>query len=242
MLMNSVVWHVSSAQGVPHLWWLWMDADEFSHGPGDQTLVDYLAGLDRRFRVVGTDFYQHFPHTKPEYVPGFHPLDFQPLCEPFWQPFMPRCPIRHYKHPLARFDQAGPFLSAPNCFHSWEPNDRSRLVEPRRGIVTHHFPFREESVTRRRLDAVYGEVGGRGAQSLRYGSETGEVRLRSVDAVYSQRWRDVDNGRYVPGDRGVRLRPWSELSPGSDPARWYRSEDLVRAREAIASGTGATGG
>jgi glycosyltransferase involved in cell wall biosynthesis len=229
-LMNSLVWHISSSEGDPHIWWLWMDADEFSHGPGNQTIAEYLSGLDRRFRTVGGSFYQHFPHTKPEYVPGFQPLDFQPMCEPFWQAFMPRCTIRHYKHPLARYDRSGPFLFTPNSFHVWTPNDKSQLIEPRVGIVTHHFQYRQEEVTRQRLDSIFGSGSDRGAQLRRAGSTGGQRRLRSVDAVYSQRWEAVDNDRHVPRDVGVRLRPWNDVSPGFEPVRWYSDQELDRVR------------
>jgi glycosyltransferase involved in cell wall biosynthesis len=239
MLMNAVVWHVSSAERAPHIWWLWMDADEFSHGPGNQTIAQYLSGLDRRFRTVGSSFFQHFPHTRPEYVPGFHPLEFQPMCEPFWQDFMPRCPIRHYKHPLARFDRSGPFLLAPNSFHSWMPNDKSQLVEPRRGIVTHHVQYRQEETTRRRLASVYSTRSPRAAQIESTGSDGGRRRLRSLDAVYAQRWSEVDNDRHVRGDVGVRLQRWSDLSPGFEVARWYSSHDLARARAGAGTGAGA---
>jgi glycosyltransferase involved in cell wall biosynthesis len=230
MLMNAVVWHVSSAERAPHIWWLWMDADEFSHGPGNLTIAQYLAGLDRRFRTVGTSFFQHYPHTKPEYVPGFHPLDFQPMCEPFWQDFMPRCPIRHYKHPLTRFDRSGPFLLVPNSFHTWAPSDKSQLVEPRRGIVTHHVQYRQEEVTRKRLAAIYGDQSRRAAHVASTGSDGGQRRLRSLDAVYAQRWSEVDNDRHVRGDVGVRLQRWSDLSPGFEVARWYTNDELAQAR------------
>jgi glycosyltransferase involved in cell wall biosynthesis len=236
-LMNAVVWHISSSDGDPHIWWLWMDADEFSHGPGNQTIAEYLSGLDRRFRIVGASFYQHFPHTKPEYVPGFHPLDFQPMCEPFWQAFLPRCTIRHYKHPLARYDRSGPFLLTPNSFHSWAPNDKSQLVEPRLGIVTHHFQYRQEDFTRRRLESIFGRQSGRASQSERAGATGGQRRLRSADAVYSQRWNEVDNDRHVPGDVGVRLRAWSEWSPVSESARWYSKDELARARAGATDGS-----
>jgi Glycosyl transferase family 2 len=231
MLMNSVVWDVSSAEDSEHIWWLWMDTDEFSHGPGNQTLVEFLGGLDRRFRTVGADFYQHFPHQKPEYLPGFHPLDFQPLCEPFWQEFRPRCAGgRHYKHPLARFDRAGPYLLAPNSFHSWRPNDDGQLVEPLTGVITHHFQYREEQATSERLIASYGPGSIRGTQSFRYGNTGGERRVRSLEALYSGRFDLVDNDRRIRGDVGVTLQPWDTISGGADPVRWYTEEELTAAR------------
>ena len=32
-LMNDVVEQESRAQDADHVWWLWLDADEFAHGP-----------------------------------------------------------------------------------------------------------------------------------------------------------------------------------------------------------------
>jgi hypothetical protein len=199
-----------------------------------QTIAAYLAGLDRRFRVVGADLYRHFPDAKPEYLTGFHPLEFQPLCEPFSQPTMPKCGLWHHKHPLQRFDRAGPFLTASRGFHSCEPNDRAQLVEPATGIVTHHFQFRQEAWTRRRLTEVYEPRTGRAQQHKALRAVGGLNRLRNVDAVYARRWDEVDNDRHNKADRGVRLRPWSDFSGWSEPKRWYGADELSRAIEALA--------
>jgi hypothetical protein len=227
------VWRISSAEAADHVWWLWMDADEFSHGPGQQTIAAYVAGLDRRFRVVGADVYRHFPDAKPEYITGFHPLEFQPLCEPFDQPSMPKCRLRHHKHPLQRFDRAGPFLTASRGFHRCQPNDRTQLVEPATGIATHHFQFRDEAWTRRRLEQVYGLGTGRAQQLLTMQNTGGRDRLRTVDAVYAQRWDEVDNHRHNKADRGVHPRPWSDFSGWSEPKRWYSADELSQAIGAL---------
>ncbi len=162
LIMNAVVWRVSAAEATEHIWWWWIDADEFSHGPQNVTIGDYLSSLDRRFRVVGADVYRHFPDAKPEYLAPFHPLEFQPMCELFRQPSMPRCRLLHHKHPLQRFDRSGPFITVSRGYHTCESNDRRQLVEPAVGVVTHHFQFREESITRRRLTEVYDPAYGRG--------------------------------------------------------------------------------
>jgi glycosyltransferase involved in cell wall biosynthesis len=236
LLMNAVVWRISSAESADHIWWLWMDADEFSHGPAQQTVADYVAGLDRRYRVVGADVYRHFPDAKPEYIPGFHPLEFQPLCEPFVQPTMPRCGLRHHKHPLQRFDRAGPFLTSDRGYHACQADDRAQLVEPATGIVTHHFQFREEASTRRRLAEVYDPGTGRAQHHQTLRNVGGLGRLRSVDAVYAQRWDEVDNQRHNKADPGVQPRPWSDISGWSQPKRWYDADDLSQAIDAVRLG------
>jgi glycosyltransferase involved in cell wall biosynthesis len=235
LLMNAVVWRISSAERAEHVWWLWMDADEFSHGPAQLTIADYLAGLDRRFRVVGADVFRHFPHATPAYVTGFHPLEFQPMCELFRQPTMPMCRLWHYKHSLQRFDRAGPYLTASRGFHTCTPNDKAQLVEPATGIVTHHFQFREEERTRRRLAEVYDTESGRGLQNQTLKALGGLRRLKTADAVYAQRWDEVDNHRFNKSDRGVHLRPWSDFSGWSQPKRWYGATELSHAIDGVGS-------
>ena len=231
-LMNAAVWRISCKEPSAHIWWLWLDDDEFPHGPEGQTIKQYVDGLDRRFRIVGSTFYQHYPHQKPEYIRGFHPIDFQPFCEPFWQPSIPRCRQNHWKHPLQRFDQEGPFIAIGRGFHMCESADRSQLVEPVLGIVTHHFHYREEDSSRRRLSSSYEGVGGR-LEHLPSAARDGSKRLKSVDAVYSQRWADVDNQRHVRGEVGVELHPWNEFTHHSEPKRWYNEQDLAQALEDI---------
>jgi len=229
LLMNTAVWRVSSNEPAEHVWWLWLDDDEFPHGPQGATIRQYLDRLDRRFRVVGAQYYQHYPHQKPEYLRGFHPLDFQPLCEPFSQPAIPRCGSGHYKHPLQRFDRSGPFVVAENGFHTGRANDRAQLVEPTTGIVTHHFQYREETLTRHRLARHYGAMARRDTHLAPADVTDGARRLRNLDAIYAQRWDEVDNQRHIRGDRGVSPRPWPDLTAYPEPPRWYGADDLAGA-------------
>ena len=56
---------MSEADGHAHIWWLWLDADEFPHGPRGLTVREYLETLDRRYRIVGARFINHFPSGEP---------------------------------------------------------------------------------------------------------------------------------------------------------------------------------
>ena len=225
LLMNAVVARVSLASGAPHIWWLWLDADEFPEGPDGLTVADYLAGLDRRFRIVGATYYNHFPSESPAYVPGYHPLDFQPLCERFWPERARHCEQPHWKHPLQRFDRDGAFLMALGGFHSASLRTGDPLLEPQGGIVTHHFQYREESATRARLALLCGSA--RNDHNETIGNTDMKKRFASLDAVYGQRWQDVDSLRRLGPVRGVHPRPWTD--PRS-VRRWYDTGDLVAAR------------
>ena len=230
LLMNGVVARRSLACEAEHVWWLWLDADEFPEGPDGSTIADYLRTLDRRFRVVGSTYYNHFPAEEPHYLPGFHPVDFQPLCQRYL-PDRPRhCTQPHWKHPLQRFDRHGPFLLANGGFHSATLRTREPLLEPVGGIVTHHTQYREEAATRARMDLL---CGGAGRNDLNDSIGNTEIRKRllSLDAVYGRRWAEVDTLVRKDARTGVHPVPWS----GRPSARWYSPDDLVRARRTWAA-------
>jgi hypothetical protein len=219
-IMNDVVDEVSTHEPDDHIWWLWLDADEFAHGPRGRRLSDHLGALDRRFRIVGTRYFNHYPSAEPYYVEGHHPIDEQPLCEELRPPF---CPLRHRKHPLQRWDRSGPKIECLAGFHK-ATCDVLPLVEPSDGAFVHHFPFRGEAFSRRRLDVLCG-VGAEGVGRAREDDPaTAHMlpRYRSLEAVYSQRWDEVEN--FMPGKRsGVAPVPWTSLVDEADTsiARWY---------------------
>ena len=225
--MNDVVSEVSRAEGAQHIWWLYLDADEFPHGPWGMTLREYLASLDARFRVVGTRFFDHYPSGAPQYVPGRHPLDFQPLCEEL---AFPMCPRGHRKHPLLRFDRNGAPIECEAGFH--RATCEEQLYEPAQPAFLHHFPFRDQSVTRQRLEMLWAknpEAESRAVESINTTHML--TRFRSMDAVYAQDWAGVEN--FIARDpmnavvkapvAGVQPKPWSEIVATEHQRvfRWY---------------------
>jgi glycosyltransferase involved in cell wall biosynthesis len=225
--MNDVVSEVSRADGSEHIWWLYLDADEFPHGPWGMTLKEYLANLDARFRVVGTRYFNHYPSSAPHYVAGRHPLDFQPLCEEI---VFPMCHRGHRKHPVLRFDRDGAPIECGVGFH--RAACAEQLYEPVQPAFLHHFPFREKSFTRRRLDKLWVKEGEDGARALQSPYTAHMLtRFRSIEAVYAQDWARVEN--FVARDPanalvqaqhdGVQLRPWSEIVAREHQPifRWY---------------------
>jgi len=223
-IMNEVVAEVSAGERDAHVWWLWLDADEFHHGPRGLTLRAYLAGLDRRFRVVGARVFNHFPDRKPEYVSGRHPLEFQPLCEEFT---VGHCPAGHWKHPLQRFDRGGPVLASGIGFHKIE-SPGVPLREPATPVFMHHFQYRDETVTRRRLERLCLHTGGAPAARIaltdaRWNGSGISKRFRTLAAVYARHWDEVANLRRVDPAIGVAPVPWTTLVRPEDTAYrvWY---------------------
>ena len=226
--MNDVVADVSSHESDAHLWWLFLDADEFPHGPSGMRLLDYLRTLDERFRIVGARFFDHYPSGRPAFVQGRHPLDTQPLCEEI---AIPMCRRNHRKHPLQRYDRHGAAIECGTGFHTAVCAER--LLEPLQPIFLHHFPFREEPVTRRRLDALWAKDANDHSRALESHDTHMLARLRSVDAVYRQDWPAVrnflalDSMRTVfdapPPPSGVTPRPWMQQveEEHRHVLRWY---------------------
>ena len=213
-LVNAVVARESLRSGAEHVWWMLLDSDEFPEGPNGRTVREYLAGLDARFRIVGASFMNHLPDRKPEYLPGFHPLDFQPLYYPFEPMNHAPCPLGHWKHPLQRFDRHGQFLASNEGSHLAFASER--LLEPTNGIVIHHFQYRDEVRTRARLQLI------RDTQRDELHSSAGwnsfERRRRSLEAVYSQRWDEVDTPPNRRAEESRSPQPWPE---SASVRRWY---------------------
>jgi hypothetical protein len=228
--MNAVMREVCLSEPDRHIWWLFLDADEFPHGPWGMTLLEYLRTIDKRFRVVGSRFFDHYPSGSPAFVPGRHPLDFQPLCGEI---SVPMCARGHRKHSLLRFDKEGEVIEAGRGFHLVRCADA--VCEPEQPVFLHHFPFREELTTRARLGLLWNkDANGHSRADISSDSTSHMLaRMRSLNAVYCQDWASVAN--FVPLDpmyasletkpppSGVVLRRWDDLigPEHHQPLRWY---------------------
>jgi glycosyltransferase involved in cell wall biosynthesis len=202
-LINGLIARESLRSAADYVWWLHLDSDEFPEGPGGLALRDYLAGLDAKFRIVGARFVNHLPQAKPEYVSGYHPIDFQPLCYDFddgWS----ICGLPHWKHPLQRFDRHDQFMRSREGAHF--AFGRGALVEPELDIVTHHFQFRLEGTTRAKLAVAAAD-----RSEARRQDNAFERRVRALDAVYAGEWDHLVPPIPTP-------KPWPDVE---NVLRWY---------------------
>lgn len=219
-LMNEFVQYVSRNSEHDHVWWLYIDADEFPRPESGGTIRQLLARLDRQYRVVGARVLNHYPTPGTNaHIAGDHPIDHQPLCEEFPSDI---CDQRHRKHPLQRWDRSGPRIDASPGFHRAEPSSEP-WIEPTESIVIHHFPFRNEAISRRRLDLLWsGAAADSRARLSDPATDHMQARAESLDAVYAGDWAKVRN--FLPGkpERGVELVAWNELGPPISPdiRRW----------------------
>jgi Glycosyl transferase family 2 len=231
-LLNEIVAETSAADGREHIWWLWLDADEFVHGPGGTTIRQLVDGLDRRFRVVGTRYFNHFPDRRPAALPGVHPIDLQPLCQ---EKQGNLCRLGHRKHQMQRWDRSGPAITCGTGFHA--ARSSVTLVEPTTSTFTHHFPYRDEEVTRQRFDALCGRDESGKARVDLYDTQirrnAGTIsdmskRRRTLDHVYAGEWAEVENLRRRRDAIGVQPEPWTDVVDASDAelVRWYDPDEL----------------
>jgi hypothetical protein len=227
-LMNETMREISEYENEREIWWLFLDADEFPHGPSGMTISQYIKTLDKKFRVVGSRFFDHYPSGSTSYKEGFHPIDFQPLCEEI---SLPMCKEGHRKHSLLKYVRGDAQIAADVGFHLVFCEET--VYEPSQPIFLHHFPFRNESSTRARLAKLW-DKNETGASRADPKSDTHMLaRARSLEAVYRERWRSVVN--FVSLDPisealgkphqklGVSLKPWSEsVDLEHQPIlRWY---------------------
>jgi hypothetical protein len=97
---------------------------------------------------------------------------------------------------------------------------------------THHFPYRLETDTRARFDALCGRDGSGRARVDRYERQirhnAGTIsdmskRYRTLDHGYAGAWSEVENLRRHGERTGVEPEPWDSLVDPADAvsARWY---------------------
>ena len=221
--VRAVINSVSPEVAADHVWWLVCDADEFVHGPSGRRIVDYLARLDRRFRVVGARVFEHFPTSEPANVPGRLPLDYQPLCQELR---MAWCKARHWKHPLFRWDRSGPEVVPGHGMHKVQSPVRVR--EPRESAFMHHFQYRNRPDTSERLRHLCeaqedGVARSALADILQRHTSGARRRWATLDYVYAQDWAYVERRTPRGYRQGVDPKPWTSLVPPADAriARWY---------------------
>jgi hypothetical protein len=188
-LVREVVERVSLESGEDHVWWLYLDADELVEGPDGLTIRQLVEGLDRSFRVVGSDTVNHYPRTAAPTPAGADPRSSPSSAH---HRTGSACRQGHWKHPLVRWDAAGPELRITPGRHVVDADQR--LLEPRQALVTHHYPYRDRAVTEGRLDLLSARIGA-------YEWAMGR-RRSNLDAIYREAYDEVDPFDMVgPGQR-----------------------------------------
>jgi hypothetical protein len=228
-LLNGIMQDVTESEAHPELWWLCLDCDEFPRGPGAMTVRQYVASLPPDCNTVGAVAFDHYPTDKIANVPGKHPAN----CQPFgWLRDWPNkgfCPQGHWKHPLIRYlDGRYTAIQTRGLHEAYITAEHGPPVEPATPLLHHHFMFRNESDTRRRLTALCGpdpRIAGRNRSlpdDTWIDGEGAMTRFKSLDLIYTQQWDKA---------RMSHMQSTPELRGGGIPAKhwreWFAEADYV---------------
>ena len=137
-VMNRVVREQSERDGSDHIWWLWLDADEFPHGPrADDPRVPRTArsALPHRRRALRQPFSRPCSRVRRGPAPARLPTAVRRASTGVRL-------LKHRKHSLQRFDRAGIEIRSDRGFHR-ATSAEVPLLEPLEAIYLHHFPYRE---------------------------------------------------------------------------------------------------
>ena len=203
-LLNLLVERISVSSGLDRVWWLMMDADEFTNAPNDEHLPEFLARTDERCRVVGARVLDHYPTPGVSMPPRTNPLVAQPRCR---EKVDHRCALGHHKHPLFLWDRHRRPIVVDPGFHQLTCRGEA-LYEPSTSLVMHHFPFRNEVDTRHRLTLLME----RGAtEATQEGNSDLHMRARfeSLEAVYRGDYTNVID--HMTGRAGIVVRDWRDV-------------------------------
>lgn len=250
-LMNCVAAEAVERKPASAAWVLMLDADEFIQGIGCR-LKTWLANAGK-YDTIGAIAFDHYPTGHPANIPGFHPGEFQShgmLREGFV--VETQVDRAAWKMPLLHYRARQPYdlcqtRGMHGCWASKKDGQPQTIRIPKTHLLIHHFMFREEKATRRRLEKLCGprpQFGGRHRSAGDDEAIDGEgavKRWRSLEAVYSQRWEDVELC-HSTGTKSdvVTVRPWQELV-GPSLYAWERWYSLRSLRDAVATqAVGAT--
>ena len=241
-LLNDTVARVSDASPHDHIWWLWLDADEFPHGPGGSTV--------REMVTAGG------PSLPDRRHPVLQPLPRPPTRAPR------RISIRSTSSRRARSGRGTcptSVIASTTSNAGIAPDRRSRrglgfhaaradvtLVEPTLATFTHHFPYRLEEATRRRFDTLCGHGPRRAVRvdpydrQVRRNARTDSdmsKRYRTLKHVYAREWALIENLRRAGSPLGVELIRWCDAVDAADAGftRWYSPTELEGGHRRVAA-------
>jgi glycosyltransferase involved in cell wall biosynthesis len=138
--LNATADYISSITSDEHIWWLFLDADEFPNFDCECSIIEMLNNIDSSIRAIHGAMYDHQPTHYPHHVSGYHPADFAPLCTV--------SPVG--KVPLLRYDKGYPALWSIGGAHDFITHG-SVVPVMRSSIHIHHFPYRNPEFTFSRL-------------------------------------------------------------------------------------------
>jgi len=142
--LNTVVKNFNEQSDEEHIWWIYLDADEFPSIDCNLSLLDFVSQLNPSIRAVHARMLDHIPTHPPYHVSGHHPIDFMQLCT-----HLIGSPAAS-KIPLLRYDKNKEHLYSAGGAHTFDTCGEGVAVA-KDAINIHHFNHRRPENTISRL-------------------------------------------------------------------------------------------
>ena len=141
--LNNAVMNFNNKCDEEHVWWLYIDADEFPTIEYNLTIAEFLKSLGPTIRAVHGHMFQHIPTHPPYHMPGCHPADFMQVATK----------SDTTKIPLLRYDKGKPHIFSGGGAHTVDTRGESiHMVDDILNI--HHFNYRRPENTIARLNRL----------------------------------------------------------------------------------------
>jgi glycosyltransferase involved in cell wall biosynthesis len=138
--LNAVVQYFNAIFQEEHMWWMYLDADEFPNIDCAMRIIDVLKGIDSSVRGMHGYMLDHIPTHPPYTVSSYHPADFMPVCHK----------TNMEKTLLIRYDKGEPHLYSACGAHTLDTC--GKMLPVAKNIINiHHFPMRNPVYTLKRL-------------------------------------------------------------------------------------------
>lgn len=234
--MNKLMQGVTEIASIENLWWLGLDCDEFPCGPRGERLVDFLSTLDPKCNLVASDGIDLYPTSKPYYIRNTHPADHQSMCLSR-KMYSYTHNYTYWKHSLVRTNSGSCNIFFSRGLHTplVGMNSSERIYLADKHINVFHAQYREEAVTRNRSHMLCSTNTSLATRSdldiAKIGAQGAIKKQRSLDAIYSGRWEDVEfphTQTYGRDIVGIALYPWKKVVGINNYPRWYGINQEVK--------------
>jgi hypothetical protein len=220
---NNIVKTVVEMEKHRELWFITLDADEFPTGINGESFSVTLGRLPGDIRTIGSNAIDLYPTGTETYEIGDHPASCYSKGINRTAKFA--CNQHHWKHVAIRyFNGRFDICQSRGNHYPAVLGQKLKLQEPNIELPIFHVPIRNREFMEQRLTALCGKQNDYGVHRSAgdddaIGGQGAIKRFRSLDAIYSQGWHEVElphSQMYGRQITGICPYPWRVLHPELD--------------------------
>ena len=219
---NEFVKNIVETEKHRELWFVTLDADEFPIGTDGEEFRTTLGRLPGPIRTIGSNAIDLYPTGDEHYEVGSHPASCYSKGINRTAKFA--CAQHHWKHVAIRYFNGVYDIAQSRGNHYPATKRPVPILEPKIELPIFHCPLRNRQDSYTRLTALCGKKDRNGfhrsaGDDDAIGGQGAIKRFKSLDAIYSQRWHEVElphsqmYGRQIVG---ICPYPWRVLNPSLD--------------------------